>query len=103
MQSWSLRMSLAAFFAVGVYVLLPDIHPVEGQDKAAKKKDKKKAADLPFPPKLPDGKDVLTVTSDDFLKAPPTIGKDVLIAKTAPTVDFLFYPCQKYKAKIWSN
>ena len=27
----------------------------------------------------------------------------MLIAKTAPTVDFLFYPCQTYKAKIWSN
>ena len=102
MRSWSLRFAAAFFFAVGVYVLLPDVQPVEGQEKA-KKKDKMKAADLTFPPKLPDGKDVLTVTSDDFLKAPATIGKDVLIAKTAPTVDFLNYPCQTYQAKIWSN
>jgi hypothetical protein len=93
-------LSLSALFAVGVYVFTPDCVPVDAKEK---KKDKKKAADLPFPPKLPDGKDILTVTSDDFLKAPDTIGKDVLVAKTAPTVDFLYYPCQTYKAKIWSN
>src|SRR5262245_41368587 len=96
---------LAIFAAFTFYVFLPDT-VVDGQDKVQdkqKEKKKKKGADLEFPPKLPDGKEVLTVTSDEFLKAPATIGKDVLIAKTAPTVDFLYYPCQTYQAKIWSN
>jgi hypothetical protein len=83
-----------------VYAILPDFQPAPGQEK---KKVKKAASTLTFPPKLPDGKEVLTVTSEDFLKAPSTIGKDVLIAKTPPTVDFLYYPCQTYAAKIWSN
>jgi hypothetical protein len=99
MRSTLTRIFLAAIAAFCVYAFIPDV-PVEGQEK--KKKDKK-GPDLVFPPKLPDGKNVLTVTSDDFLKAPGTIGKDVLIARTAPTIDFLYYPCQTYKAKIWSN
>ncbi len=104
MRSWFVRLTLPVFLAFCAYVVLPDVHPVDAQEKKKdKKKDKKKAADLPFPPKLPDGKDVVTITSDDFLKAPDTIAKDVLIAKTAPTVDFLYYPGQTYKASIWSN
>jgi hypothetical protein len=97
---------LVSLAAIVVYVLLPDMPNVAGQEKKQpkeKEKKKKKGADLEFPPKLPDGKEIHTVTSDDFLKAPPTIGKDILIAKTAPTVDFLYYPCQTYRAKIWSN
>ncbi len=70
---------------------------------AAAQAPKPKAASLPFPPALPDGKQVVTVTSDDFLKAPATIGKDVAIAKTAPTVDFLYFPGQDYEGKPWSN
>jgi hypothetical protein len=95
-----LAMPLACLL---VYSLIPDIRPAPGQEKAAQKKSKKAAVALTFPPKLPDGKDVLTVTSEVFLKAPDTIGKDVLIAKTPPTVDFLYYPCQTYPGKIWSN
>jgi len=64
---------------------------------------KAKAAPLPFPPPLPGGKPVVTVTTDDFLKPPATIGKDILIAKTAPTVDFLYFPGQDYEGKPWSN
>jgi len=98
-----LSKSLAILFAAFcVYVCLPDAQPAAGQDKKEKKK-KAAVVELDFPPKLPDGKSIHTVTSDDFIKAPDTIEKGVLIAKTAPTVDFLFYPCQTYKAKIWSN
>src|ERR1051325_11019400 len=106
--TWWSRTLAALFAAVAFYVFLPDADPASGQDKGQEKKDKKekkkkKGADLEFPPKLPDGKEVWTVTTDDFIKAPTTIGKDVLIAKTAPTVDFLYYPGQTYRAKIWSN
>ncbi|MBI3823876.1 MAG: hypothetical protein HY289_14500 [Planctomycetes bacterium] len=104
MLRWSMRLTLVAFFAVGVYVLLPDVEPVGAQEKKKdKKKDKKTGVEITFPPKLEGGKDIVTVTSDDFLKAPATIGKDVAIAKTAPTVDFMYYPGQTYAAKIWSN
>src|SRR5437763_15614618 len=62
-----------------------------------------KAVVLDFRPKLPDDKQMMTVTTEDFLKGPDAISKDVVIAKTAPTVDFMYYPGQTYVAKIWSN
>ena len=54
-------------------------------------------------PALPDGKAVATDTSDDFLKPTGTLKPGVRIAKTAPTIDFLFYPGQTYAGKPWSN
>jgi hypothetical protein len=58
---------------------------------------------LTFPPKLPDGKDVATDRSNEFLKAPATLGKDVTVARTPPTIDFLYYPGQDYEGRPWSN
>src|SRR5437773_10093821 len=55
-----------------------------------------------FPPALPDGKEVVTDTSDEFLKRPSSLKSDVAVAKTAPTVDFLYYPGQEYTGKPWS-
>jgi len=56
-----------------------------------------------FPPKLPDGKDVVTDTSEVFLKPGSTVKSGVEIAKTAPTIDFLYFPGQDYAGKPWSN
>lgn len=56
-----------------------------------------------FPPTLPAGQQVVTDTTEAFLKAPATLRKDVAIAKTPPTVDFLYYPGQTYEGKPWSN
>jgi hypothetical protein len=56
-----------------------------------------------FPPKLPDGKEVVTDTSDAFLKPGSTLKSGVEIAKTAPTIDFLYFPGQDYAGKPWSN
>jgi len=67
--------------------------------KAGKKNDPAKT----FPPVLPDGRQVVTDTSDDFLKAPASLKKDVTVARTAPTVDFLFFPGQTYEGKLWST
>lgn len=78
----------------------------DAQDTKKKKEKAKKATapELVFPPTLPDGKKVVTDTSDDFLKAPENVLREgVVVAKTAPKVDFLYYPCQTYKASIWSN
>ena len=56
-----------------------------------------------FPPKLPDGKEVVTDTSDAFLKPGATLKSGVEIAKTAPTIDFMYFPGQDYAGKPWSN
>lgn len=62
-----------------------------------------RGADVKYPPALPDGKEVVTDTSEDFLKKGSTLQKDVAVAKTAPTIDFLYFPGQTYAGRPWSN
>jgi hypothetical protein len=52
---------------------------------------------------LPGGQEVVTTTSNEFLQAPATLQQGVAIARTPPTVDFLYYPGQTYPGKPWSN
>ena len=61
-----------------------------------------KLADVAFPPRLPDGASSVTENSPDFLKPPAGFPADVVVAKTAPTVDFAFFPGQDYPGKPWS-
>lgn len=56
-----------------------------------------------YPPRLPDGKQIVSDRSDEFLQPPTTLKDDVAIAKTPPTVEFLYYPGQDYPGKPWSN
>lgn len=63
---------------------------------------KKKNPGVPFPPQLPGGKEVVTDTSDEFLKSTATLKPGVAVAKTAPTVDFMYYPGQTYSGNPWS-
>jgi len=58
-----------------------------------------------FPPQLPDGKTLVTATSEMFLEASPTqpLLAGVEVATHAPTVDFLYYPGQTYAGNPWSN
>ena len=56
-----------------------------------------------FPPALPGGAEVVTDTSDDFLKPLATLREGVTIAKSSPTVEFLYYPGQTYAGNPWSN
>src|SRR5688572_17596022 len=58
--------------------------------------------DLPYPPKLPGGREAVTDTSGAFLKASSRLGAEVTVAKTAPTIDFAFFPGQNYPGKPWS-
>ncbi len=60
-------------------------------------------AEPTFPPTIPGGKEVVTDTSPDFLKPTKTLREDVAIAKTLPTVDFLYFPGQNYPGNPWSN
>src|SRR5262249_21395177 len=58
--------------------------------------------EVTFPPTLPGGKAVVTDTSPDFLKPPGTLKPGVAVAKTPPTIDFLYFPGQTYPGKPWS-
>ncbi len=66
------------------------------------------AAALPgearFPPRLPSGRAVATAQSPEVLRGPPimTLLAGVRVAKAAPTLDFLYYPCQTYRGNPWS-
>jgi hypothetical protein len=57
---------------------------------------------LPFPPTLPEGKEIVTDTSPDFLKPSGSLREGVLVAKTAPVVDFLYFPNQDHPGNPWS-
>lgn len=74
------------------------------QAQKAKATAKKPAAPtLSFPPTLPGGQRIVTDRTPDFLKPTDTILDGVAIAKTPPTVDFLYFPRQDYEGKPWSN
>lgn len=60
------------------------------------------AAEPTYPPTLGGGKTVVTDTSDAFLKPTDTLRDGVAIAKTPPTIDFLYYGEQTYPGKPWS-
>ena len=71
--------------------------------EAPAQKQKPKAAVVTFPPTLPGGKVAVTDTAAAFLKPSTKLQPGVLLAKTSPTVDFLYYPGQTYEGKPWSN
>src|SRR5687768_2188400 len=87
----------------------------EAKAPAAKKADAKKAAakpaakrplseaDVPYPPELPGGKQMVSDTSPEFLKVTADLKEGVTVAKAVPTVDFMYYPNQNYPGKPWSN
>src|SRR5688500_18278278 len=55
-----------------------------------------------YPPALPGMQQSVTDKSDELLKPPATLKKDVAVAKTPPTVEFLYYPGQTYAGNPWS-
>lgn len=56
------------------------------------------------PPALPDGKAVVSDTSERFVTVPAgvTLKPGVTVAKAAPTIDFAYFPGQDYAGKPWS-
>jgi hypothetical protein len=92
-RRWAVSMLFALIFPIA----LP------AADKNAKTKAKPKAVTVTYPPTLPGGKERLTLTSDELLNAPATLRTGVTVARTAPPVDFLYYPGQTYEGKPWSN
>jgi hypothetical protein len=89
-----------SLFVLSVAMLVAQ--PCLAQAKKAAPK-RPAAPTLEFPPTLPDGKQTVTDKSDMFLKPGESLREGVTIAKTPPTIDFLFYPGQDYEGKPWSN
>ncbi len=58
---------------------------------------------LPYPPRLPDEQTVVTETDPSFLVPGPNFLSGIEIAKTAPKVDFSYYPEQNYPGNPWSH
>ena len=77
--------------------------PAPAKKAAGKKAEAAPKVELVFPPALPDGKQIVSIATPEFLKAPETLQPDVTVAKTAPTVDFMYYPGQDYLGNPWSN
>ncbi len=82
-------------FFLTAAVLLLAVSPLPAQKG-------KRGPNLPFPPKLPGGKTVLTEKSTALLEAPPGLAKDVRVARAVPQVDFLYFPGQEYPGRPWS-
>src|SRR5687768_9168814 len=89
-----LRLSLTVLIGLA---LTASAHAQKAKKPAAPK------VEVTYPPTLPGGKQVVTDTSEAFLKPGETLREGVQIAKTPPTVDFLYYPGQNYEGKPWSN
>ena len=87
----------------GVFLAAAGLVFAAADAQPALKGGQKKGAEVTYPPTLPDKKEVVTDTSDAFLKPPATLREGVAVAKAAPTVDFLYYPGQTYPGKPWSN
>jgi len=60
------------------------------------------AQELQWPPRLPGGNSIDSGTSPKLLQPKPSLRRGVKIAKTAPRIDFLYYPGQNYSGNPWS-
>ena len=99
-----IRLPIIAFVTTSFG--LSSLAPSQTKDDAQPKKAGKTLKDrypLPYPPKLPEGKTVVTESDGAFLKAAANLRDGVLIAKTPPVVDFAFYPEQNYPGNPWSH
>lgn len=81
--------------------------PVRAQAGAAKSDQKATArasATVTFPPTLPGNVESISTGAErEFLQTAATLLDGVAVAKTAPRVDFAYYPGQTYEGKPWSN
>ncbi len=74
-----------------------------GSHHATAQKKKATTPELPFPPTLADGKTLISATSPKFLQPTGKLADGVTIAKTAPKIDFAFFPGQTYAGNPWST
>jgi len=69
---------------------------------AAQDPKKNKNYPLDYPPVLAGGKERVTDESPDFLKRPANLREGVDVAKTPPSIDFMYYPGQDHAGGPWS-
>ena len=101
-----IRQKIPTIALIGVlFIFIAAQAASEAQDRASAEVSESATAigELSFPPVLPDGSDLATDATDEFLKFDGALKDDVAIAATAPTVDFLYYPQQTYPGNPWSN
>jgi hypothetical protein len=85
-------------------ILQVDIASAQTAKPQAKRAARKAAEpEVAYPPQLPGGQALVTVTGPELLARPDTLLDGVTMAKTPPVVDFAFYPGQTYAGKPWSN
>jgi hypothetical protein len=97
------RLAWLALAAVCLPALLPSPPVAAQEQEKPKPKSLESRYPLKYPPSLPDGKTSVTEQSLDFLKPKANLKEGVEIAKTPPTVDFLYYPEQNYPGNPWSH
>ena len=99
------RSWIVATLLIGVVVAVMPSAEAQKKTPSARQARPKiiRDEDLPYPPTLPNGQTLVTDTSPKFLEPPESLREGVAIAKTPPTIDFVFYPMQDYPGKPWSN
>jgi hypothetical protein len=90
-------MSFVGFIATCATLASFPIQPM-----SASAGQKKKSTEAWETPELPGGKVAVTDTSDAFLKPPGELKDGVTVARSAPTIDFAYFPGQTYIGKPWS-
>lgn len=90
---------LGAFLAMGL--LFYQATSSRAQAVNSPKVDK---TSLAWPPTLPNGLHVASDKSNEFITKPPFVKLQagIEIAKTAPVIDFLYFPGQTFPGKLWS-
>lgn len=94
------------FTVINAFILVTLVSPLFAappEEIPGKRVPRKLPTQVSYPPELPDGKSFVTATSEMFLEQPATLLDGVTVAKTPPTVDFMYYPGQTYEGKPWSN
>ncbi len=117
--SKSLRLGLKAILASKIKMLtgflliaasvqaqpiIPKQAPEEPSDKKEDVLRKGQMASLAWPPQLANGKEVATDRSPEFLVQPEHVKLEegIEIAKTPPTIDFLYFSGQTHPGRLWS-
>lgn len=103
MMSTALQSLTGCVLAAGLFIAW-DVTAADAKKPEKPKKQKKepKVVGPWVTPVLPGGKEVVTETLPEFLKAPDTLDPGVKVAQAVPTVDFAYFPGQTYAAEIWS-
>jgi hypothetical protein len=98
-----MQRQLTIFHALISAFLVSSLLAVPPEEIPGKRVPRPLPMQVSYPPELPGGKTFVTATSEMFLEEPATLLPGVEVAKTPPTVDFLYYPGQIYEGKPWSN